>query len=139
MENTFEQFEIAKRTALEIEDCYNGKIYKCPGCGQFIDCDGEEKIKCHCCGESFDVCDAEQLYLYDYFDDALDIEYRIGADRQYRSVQVCIAWGGPNIYIDTDTKCVEVYWGNHASFQLNIDVIIEIDSIFEEIYNSGNI
>lgn len=134
-----EIFEYAKRIGLEIEDYYNGKIYKCPECGQEIeyDGDGEEKIKCPCCGESFNVCDAEQLSLCDYFENALDIEYRIGADRQYRSVQVCIAWGGPNIYIDTDTKCVEIYWGGHESFLLDSDIINEIDSIFEEIYNSG--
>ena len=73
--------------------------------------------------------------LIEYFDDALDIEYRIGANKEYRSVRVAITLGGPNIFIDTKTDSVDLYWGTeHASYLIRSDVVYYIDSIFREYF-----
>jgi hypothetical protein len=54
--------------------------------------------------------DGEQLSAYDYLQDALDIEYIIGSDGNYRGARVLVAFGGPNIWIDTKNNIVEGYW-----------------------------
>ena len=133
-----ENFETCKRIALELEEYYNGNIYRCPECGEMFSSTEETPTTCPSCHHieeeeyGFDQCS-----LYDYFDDVLDIEYRIGYNKEYRSVKILIAFGGPNIYIDTATKHVELYWwGDDASFRIDTDVCGEIDNIFEEYYNS---
>lgn len=58
----------------------------------------------------------EEISAYDYLQDALDIEYRVGSDGTYRSARVLVAFGGPNIWIDTRTNTVEgAWWGDCAS------------------------
>lgn len=74
--------------------------------------------------------------LYDYFNDALDIEYRIGSDMTLRSVRIMVAFGGPNIYIDTGRGCVEGFWGTDSAERwIPTEVCEEIDSIFEEYFS----
>lgn len=145
-----ENREHCKRIALEIEEYYNGEIYRCPECGEEFNLyndgeyqsadtaeDGIEKTTCPSCGYvSEDSNNFEQLSLWDYFNDCYDIEYRFGSDRELRSVCIMVACGGPNIYIDTGSKQVELYWwGEKASFPIDPDACEEIDSIFEEIFN----
>ena len=78
-------------------------------------------------GEAYD--------LYSYFTDVLDIEYRIGGDGQYRSVEVAVTLGGPNVYIDTGRGEVSGYWGSkHETAWIPNEICEEIDAIFEELY-----
>ena len=75
--------------------------------------------------------------LYDYFDDVLDIEYRIDGRGNYKSVRLMIAGGGPNIYVDTDDAYVKLYWGStQASSPLSYTASDAIDDIFEDMYLS---
>jgi predicted RNA-binding Zn-ribbon protein involved in translation (DUF1610 family) len=131
--------EYCKSIANDLEAYANGKVYRCPECNEIIEVPNNwsgEKYKCQDCGTVSTEYDLEPLSLWDYFDDVYDIEYRIGSDKQLRSVQVMVACGGPNIYIDTASKAVELYWwGEHASYPISPDVCEEIDNYFEEIYN----
>lgn len=131
--------EYCKNIANDLEAYANGKVYRCPECNEVItvpDNWSGEKYKCPDCGTVSTEYELEPLTLWDYFDDVLDVEYRIGSDKQLRSVQVMVAYGGPNIYIDTASKAVELYWwGEHASYPISPDVCEEIDNYFEEIYN----
>ena len=47
----------------------------------------------------------------DYIKDVLDINYIINSDKSYKGARLLVAFGGPNIWIDTTTKTVEAYWG----------------------------
>lgn len=47
-----------------------------------------------------------------YLNDALDIEYTVSSNFEYLGARVCVALGGPNIYIDTRNKAVQGYWGS---------------------------
>ena len=77
----------------------------------------------------------EELSLYDCFDEVFDIEYRVGSDGAYRSVQLMVACGGPNIYIDTASGRVELYWwGDKADYPIDRDTIEAIDQLWEEYY-----
>lgn len=59
--------------------------------------------------------DNQPLDGFDYLQDALDIEYIVNKDRDYLGARVLVAFGGPNIWINTRTKLVEGYWwGEYA-------------------------
>lgn len=132
-----ENWETCKHIALEVEAYANGNVYKCPDCGEILnleDHDGE-KYKCPDCGEIHDVDDLEQLGIWDCMDDALDIEYRVGSRMELRSVQIMVACGGPNIYIDTGERAVKLFWwGDKAEFPLDPVACDEIDEWAEQLF-----
>lgn len=55
--------------------------------------------------------EGEQMDGFEYLSDALDIEYIISSDRKtVLGARILVAFGGPNIWINTRTKQVEGYW-----------------------------
>lgn len=88
--------------------------------------------------------DGEELFAGDVYpvdilewlgDNVYDIEYTIGSDKEYRSARIMIACGGPNIYLNTRTEDVELYWwSEHASYPMSRSVIDMIDSTYEEMF-----
>lgn len=132
--------EHCRRIAEELEAYASGDIYRCPECGQHCNVEEEEnengetiyKCSCGCVSEY----EPEQMSLYDWAEDILDIEYRCGSDKAYRSVCVMVTWGGPNIYVDTATKQVELYWwGDRASYPISCDAAAALDDWAEEYWN----
>lgn len=59
--------------------------------------------------EHLDWCDLRPS-AYDWLEGALDIEYIVGSDREYRGARVLVAFGGPNIWVDTRRGVVEGHW-----------------------------
>mgnify|MGYP005835333947 CR=1 FL=1 len=47
---------------------------------------------------------------YDYLSDALDYEWILNSDKTLKGARILVAFGGPNIWINTVTKQVEGYW-----------------------------
>ena len=129
-----------KQIAKTLEEYVNGDIYKCPECGEHCNMEesenenGETIYKCSCgCISEYKP---EQMNLYDYLEDILDIEYRIGSRGDFRSVQIMVTCGGPNIYIDTATKQVELYWWtDRANYPISYDAAAALDEWAEEFYN----
>lgn len=77
----------------------------------------------------------EATSLSDYFNDTLDIEYRIGSDMAFRSVRIAVTVGGPNVYVDTGRGTVEGFWGTeHVESWLPSEICEEINNIFEEYF-----
>ena len=84
-------------------------------------------------GETIEYIDEylDQVTLYDYFEDGIyNLEFRTGGrDEDPSSVSIMIAFGGPNIYIDTKTGDVELYWwsesGRYPMRRETIDAINE--------------
>lgn len=68
------------------------------------------------------------------FNDVLDIEYRIGSDYQYRSIKLCLAWGGPNIYLDTNCNQLIGYWDTTITRYLDTDLCDAIDEYWKSIW-----
>lgn len=59
--------------------------------------------------------DGQEFSAFDYLQDALDIHWVLNNDRTYRGARVLVAFGGPNIWVDTETNTVEGYWwGDYA-------------------------
>lgn len=79
----------------------------------------------------------ETASWYDYFSDIFDIEYRVAADKEtLNSVKLCVAIGGPNIYIDTGDNLVKLYWyGEYAEAYIPYYISEQITKEFEELYN----
>ena len=67
-------------------------------------------------------------------------EYIIGAnDHEYRGCKICVAWGGPSIYIDTCRGEVALYWwGDNARYDLSTDAVNALDECMREFYECGN-
>ena len=138
-----ENFEHCKSIAETLEQYVNGELYTCPHCRNDFEWDDdkyndyENEYTCPHCGETYAADDLEALSLYDFFNDIYNIEYRLDARREYKSVALMVACGGPNIWIDTGTKQVELYWWTErASYPLNYDVVEAIDSFAEDMFNS---
>ncbi len=133
--------EHCKEIALRLEAIADGRMYRCPECGEFV----EDNQLCCNCGtqldligdEENDIEPWEQVNLWDFFEGGIyNIEYRINAEKEYRSVQIMIACGGPNIYIDTAARAVQLYWWtDRAEYSIDPSTCDIIDDYFEELYN----
>ena len=88
-------------------------------------------------GEELFACDVYPVSLFDWLgDNVYDIEYTIGGNKEYRSVRIMIACGGPNIYLNTCSKDVELYWWSEsARYPMSGDVVEMIDSTYEELFD----
>jgi hypothetical protein len=75
----------------------------------------------------------DEWSVYDYLQDVLDIEYIIGSDGTYRGARILVAFGGPNIWIDTRHKLVEGYWWQNKA-QCSFDDDIGLCDALEELY-----
>lgn len=79
--------------------------------------------------------DGEEFGAYDYLQDALDIEYIVNGKKEYLGARVLVAFGGPNIWINTRTKQVEAYWwGDSCTMSYSGDAM-GIDEALEELWN----
>ena len=139
-----ECIQSVKDIAETIEAYANKQVYRCPECGETIFWDEAQydedtgEYTCPHCERAFSEDSLEALFVGDYFDDCYDIEYRIDGQRRYRSVEVMVAMGGPNIYVDTSRKGVFLYWGfTKAEWMLTYNACDMIDDYFEEMYACG--
>ena len=83
--------------------------------------------------EDGDECEAHPMSGIDYIFDALDIEYTCSGNREYLGASVLVAFGGPNIRIDTRHRVVRGAWWNH-SFSAPYADNIGIDDACEELW-----
>lgn len=138
-----ENREHCKRIAEELDAIAEGKIYKCPECGELIELDeghenenGDALHVCPVCGAEYEEDDAEQVSMWDYFSDVLDVEYTVDSRKEYRGARLMVAYGGPNIYVDTMEEAVRLYWcTDRAEYPLSSSTVEAINEFGEELYN----
>lgn len=83
-------------------------------------------------------CPGGAASAFDYMADVLDIHYMVNADRTYHSARLLIGFGGPNVWIDTRTRQLEVYWGSSSeSRELPGEFIDEVDNAAAELWEMG--
>lgn len=127
--------------AHELDAIASGSLIRCPECGEIVSipyAEGEDiELDCGCRIDIDDLDDLDEVSMWDYFEDRIyDIKYTISGDLDYVGAQIMIAFGGPNIYINTNNKRVELYWwGDTAYATLSSDAIDAIDAYFEDEYN----
>jgi len=78
----------------------------------------------------------EDASAYDYLESALDIEYRVNGEREYRSAEITLAVGGPNAWIDTKTRTLHVawWWSKPVERTLPSKFIDDLDDALEELW-----
>lgn len=81
--------------------------------------------------ESEEGCNA-----YDYLSNALDFRWIVQNDLTFIGARILVAFGGPNVWIDTDKKKVEGYWwGDYASADYSEDSL-GLQECVGELYQS---
>jgi predicted RNA-binding Zn-ribbon protein involved in translation (DUF1610 family) len=122
----------------ELDKYVDGLVYTCPDCNSKIEIPETvgDKFKCPCCKETRDIDEYEQCSLYDYFDgDVLDIDFLVNYQKEYKGVKICVAWGGPSIYISTISGNVELYWWTESEkYRMRSDTINALDEWAEEYF-----
>lgn len=79
--------------------------------------------------------DWEQLGLLDYLEDVLDVRYTVDREFDYRSCALLVTFGGPNVWVDTARKSVDLYWrGDEASYPLSTYACDALDDCMRERY-----
>ena len=68
-----------------------------------------------------------------FMEDALDIQYIINQDKTYRGARILVAFGGPNIWVNTQQNQVEGYWWGDDATADFIDNI-GLDDYLKETY-----
>ena len=85
--------------------------------------------------EGRDVDNEGEFSAFDYLQDALDIEYIVSSRNEYLGARVLVAFGGPNIWINTQTNQVEGYWwGDRCILSYNNDAM-DLDGALSELYS----
>lgn len=132
-----ENRERCQRIAAEIDDYANGRCYRCPNCGEDLTLpeDVGDKYRCPNCETVHEVDDLEQLSIYDYMEDALDWRYTVARDKTFRSVEILMSFGGPNIWVSTESQSVELYWWtDRASYPLSSEAVDALDEWAKEMW-----
>ncbi|CAH9015771.1 conserved hypothetical protein [Vibrio phage 142E35-1] len=91
------------------------------------------------CGLSETHCECEsngikrEINGWDYLQDVLDINWILNSDKTYKGARVLVAFGGPNIWIDTVKSQVEGYWWSDTYIESYSDAI-DLDAALEELW-----
>ena len=72
--------------------------------------------------------------ILDYLNGALDIEYVVGSEGDYRGARILVAFGGPTIWINTRTNTVEGGWWQESA-RAHFDDEIGLNETIEELFN----
>ena len=140
-------YESCKAIADSLEQVASGDYFLYDGGLYPIDTETFSEVKgCRYDEENdmYIMADGEELFAGDVYpvdilewlgDGVYDVEYTIGSEKDYRGVRLMVACGGPNIYLNTRTKDVELYWWSEsARYPMSIDVVNYIDSIYEDLF-----
>lgn len=71
---------------------------------------------------------------FDWLQDALDIEYIVNSKKEFLGARVLVAFGGPNIWVNTRTNTVEGYWWTDKAFATFTDNL-GINEALSELYS----
>ena len=110
-------FEMVRKIASDIE---NGMTYAEAG----LDSDDH------------DAQPDDMISGFDYISDVYDIQYILASDREtVLGARLMVACGGPNIWIDTQSRKVELYWwGDYAECGYSDDPM-GIDEAVETLFH----
>lgn len=82
----------------------------------------------------FEAGDYDEPCAGDYLAMAMDTQYIISSQFDYLGSRILVAFGGPNIWINTHTKTVEGYWWSESAFAC-FDDELGIDEYMSEMYD----
>ena len=71
---------------------------------------------------------------FDWLHDALDIEWILNNDRTFKGARILVAFGGPNIWVNTTDNTVEGHWWGSSHIE-RFDDCIGLEDACEELFN----
>ena len=84
--------------------------------------------------EGRDVDNEGEFSAFDYLQDALDIEYIVSSAGEFKGARILVAFGGPNIWVNTRTGTVEGHWWGDSAFASFTDNL-GLDDALQELWN----
>ena len=103
-------------------------------CESCVDC-GATLGKSSFCPEC-ETRNPDTMSGFDYISDVLDVNWVLDSNREFKGARLLIAFGGPNIWINTDTQTVEGHWwGDSFTASYNTDEM-DIEGACSEWFNS---
>jgi len=85
--------------------------------------------------------DSEDSPVMDWLEGVLDFQWIVSSDKQtLLGARLLVAFGGPNIWIDTSRGIVEGYWWQHSAFETfdtDTDNACELHDHLEMIWSCG--
>ena len=76
----------------------------------------------------------DTLSGFDYIADALDINWILYNNREFKGARILVAFGGPNIWIDTVKQTVEGTWWNESFTASYINDAMGIEDACAEVF-----
>ena len=84
-------------------------------------------------GEEYE--EGNEPTAYDWLEDVLDIEWVVGSEKDLRGCRLLVAFGGPNIWVDTRRGIVEGHWySDSATAHFNDNY--ELDDCLADLYHA---
>lgn len=80
----------------------------------------------------------EPWTAYDYLEGVLEINWILNSDKTFKGARLLVAFGGPNIWIDTVKGTVEGHWWSDSftdSYNTNSEFARELDDALETLFN----
>ena len=117
---------------------YNGELFPVDK-DEFCKLDGclyREGVYTMPNGKEIADTDLEVATIGDYFSDFYDVDYIVDSNKKYKACRVLVAFGGPNIYINTWNEQVQLeWWSDTAIADIPEGLCMAIDEFFETLYN----
>ena len=82
--------------------------------------------------------DGEIQTAFNYLQDVLDFNWVLNNDRTLKGARLLVAFGGPNIWIDTTKGIVEGFWWGDsfkAEYDTNSEFARDLDEALETVFN----
>ena len=70
----------------------------------------EEQLRRMCKAHAEEITD-KKISVEDLMESVLDIEWITFNDHKYKAARLLVAFGGPNVWVNTQTEMIEGYWG----------------------------
>jgi hypothetical protein len=80
----------------------------------------------------------EMQTAFDYLQDVLEFNWILNSDRTLKGARMLVAFGGPNIWIDTTRGIVEGYWWQDkfvAEYDTQSEFARDLDEALETLFN----
>ena len=113
-----------------VADLENGRpCESCTDCGA----DLNDETTCPEC----EAENPETMNGFEYVSDVLDVDWVLDQNRGFKGARLLVAFGGPNIWVNTDRQTVEGYWlGNSFTASYNRDAM-DVNHACAEWFEAG--
>jgi len=136
-----ELIKMCESVEKDLRAIVNQERFICIECKAEIDSDdleenesGETEFKngrsCACGSKEI-----EPESMYNYVGGTLDYTYTLNRDGTYRGCRIAVAYGGPAVFINTNTNKIEGYWGfgDGVEIPLSSSIVEQIDDAMCEL------